>query len=118
MEKDEIIKRQMAGDARIFDKIQQAKKTDKSFTERGLFGITPKYNQSEVREIWFSAMTLGMQEGLYMASLPGQRMDLYHNCKNENQKEFLDKFYKLAEEYNCAIIYHPLEGMCIVDLNR
>jgi hypothetical protein len=35
------------------------------------------------------------------------------NTKPEH-KEFLEKFYKLAEEYNCSIQYHPEVGMVAV----
>jgi hypothetical protein len=118
MEKKEIIERSIAGDPRVYKAIQEAKRTDKSFTERGFLGIPIKYSQSECREFWFQAMELGMQEGLRMGSIQGQRIDITNGCKNERHKEFYAKFLKLAEEYNCAIVYHPLEGMCVMDLNN
>lgn len=118
MDLNEIKERVMCQDPRVFNAIQEAKKHDKSFTEKGLFGFTPKYNQSEVREIWFSTMALGMNEGLRMGSLAGQRIDTSNGCKNERHKEFYQKFLKLAEEYNCAILFHPLEGMIVADLDR
>ena len=116
MEKEEMIERQICGDPRVFYAIQEAKKNDTSFTEKGLFGITPKYTQHEVREIWFDAMSLGMIEGLRMGTIQGQRIDLFNNCTEQRQKDFLEKLYKLSEEYNCAVVYHPEEGMCIKDL--
>jgi len=118
MNAKESIERGIAGDPRVFYAIEEAKRTDNSFKERGFWGISIKYSQSECREFWFQAMELGMQEGLRMGSIQGQRIDLFNNCKNYRQKEFLEKFYKLAAEYNCAISYHPIEGMCIRDLNR
>jgi len=118
METKEIIERGIAGDPRVFYAIQEAKRTDKSFTERGLWGIPIKYNQSECREFWFQAMQLGMQEGLRMGSIQGQRIDLFNSCNEPRQEEFLEKFYKLAEEYNCAIVYDPIRGMCVLDLDR
>ena len=38
--------------------------------------------------------------------------------QTHDKKEFIEKFYKLAEEYNCAIEYHPLHGMCVVQLKK
>jgi hypothetical protein len=122
MKEQEIHEKALEGDPRVFYAIQDARKTDKSFTEKENFFTVLRgglsYSQTEVREIWFTAMALGMHEGLRMGSMQGQRIDLTNSCKNSRQKEFLEKFYKLADEYNCAINYHPLEGMQIVDLNR
>lgn len=116
------MKKEMFGDPRVFHAIQEAKRTDNSFKEKENFftvlkgGIT--YSQSDCREFWFQAMAIGMEEGLRMGSIQGQRIDLLNSCKDHRQKEFLEKFYKLAEEYNCAIVYHPSEGMCVVDLKQ
>ena len=120
MKTKEIIERSIAGDPRVYYAIQKARLTDKSFTEseRGFFGIPIKYSQSECREFWFKAMELGIQEGIRIGSIQGQRIDTTNNCKNERHKEFYTKVLKLADEYNCAILYHPLEGMCVVDLNN
>lgn len=118
METKEIIERQMCQDPRVFQKMLEIRRTDKSFTEKGLFGFPIKYTQSECREFWFNAMTLGMIEGIKIGSLQGQRIDLFNSCKEPRQKEFLEKFYKLTEEYNCAIVYHPHDGMVVLDLNN
>ena len=32
-------------------------------------------------------------------------------------KEFLEKFYKLADEYNCQVQYHPKHGMTVITKN-
>lgn len=122
MEKKEIIERGIAGDPRVYNAMQKARLTDNSFKEKEniftlLFGGI-KYSQSECREFWFQAMEIGMMEGLIMGSVDGQRIDLYNNCKEQRQKDFLDKFYKLAEEYNCAIVFHPIDGMIVMDLDR
>jgi ABC-type tungstate transport system permease subunit len=118
MDFKEKCERYACSDPRVYNAIQNAKKHDKSFTDRGLFKMfPPKYEQSRVREIWFQAMALGMQEGLRMGSLEGQRIDISTGCKNERHKEFYEKHLKLAQEYNCAIAYHPMEGMCVMDLN-
>ena len=119
METKEILERQMCGDVRVFNAINEMKKNDTSFTDGGFMGMfPPKYAQHEVRKIWFHAISLGMQEGLRMGTIQGQRIDLFNNCKEPRQKEFLEKFYKLAEEYNCAIVYHPHDGMVVTDLNN
>jgi hypothetical protein len=118
MEIKEIAERVVAGDPRVYKAIQEAKKTDNSFKEKPFLGIPIKYSQAECRGFWFQAMELGMQEGLRMGSIQGQRIDLFNNCKEPRQKEFLEKFYKLAEEYNCAIVYNPHDGMVVMDLNN
>lgn len=118
MKKKENLEKPWREDPRVYNAISEMRLNDKSFTDRGFLGITHKYDQYEVREIWFQAIELGMHEGLRMGSIDAQRIDLYHNCKLQRQKDFLDKFYKLAEEYNCAIVYHPEEGMTVLDLNR
>lgn len=88
MDINEIKEIAMCDDPRVFNAIHEAKKHDKSFTEKGLFGISPKHTQSEVREIWFQAMALGMNEGLRMGSWDRQRIDTSNGCKNERHKEF------------------------------
>ena len=113
----EIAERQKYSDPRVFFAIEQAKKDDKSFTEKGFFGFSRKYTQDEVRDIYFDAMAVGIETGLNMGSLEGQRIDLFTNA-NERQKEYLRKIYELSEEYNCAIQFHPREGMCVVDLKN
>ena len=118
MEIKEIVERQMCQDPRVFNAIQNAKKTDNSFKEKGFLGMPIRYSQAECREFWFQAMSLGMIEGLRMATIEGQKIDLLNNCKTPKQKEFLEKFFKLAEAYNCAIVFHPNEGMIITDLNK
>lgn len=119
MDKEEILKRQMCQDPRVFNAIQKAKQTDKAFTDRGFMNMfPPTYKQHEVREIWFDALALGMNEGLRMATIQGQQIDLTLNCKNQKHRDFLEKFYELSKEYNCAITYHPLKGMMVIDLNN
>jgi hypothetical protein len=108
----------MAGDPRIYHTMMERRERDKSFMEKGFLGFTPTYSQSEVREIYFSAIQSGMREGLMMGSLEGQRIDTSTGCKNERHKEFYQKFLKLAEEYNCAIVFDMFEGMCVMDLSR
>jgi len=117
MKKDEIIERIMYNDGRIFNEMQKIKASDKSFTEKGLFGLTPIYSQQEVRDIYFNAIGYGMKIGIEIGSIKGQQIELYANANNR-QKEFLDKFYKLADEYDCAISYHPVNGMQIIDLKK
>ena len=116
MDKKEIIERNLYNDGRIFSEIQKAKQTDKSFTEKGLFGIRPKFSQSDVRDIYFNAMALGMKRGIEIGSINGQRIDLFDSTTTDKQKEFLEKLYKLQEEYDCGIQYHPIEGMRIISL--
>ena len=94
------------------------KLNDKSFTESpflgGIFGGI-KYTQSEVRDIWFKGIRHGIEIGLNNAPLAGPRIDSV-TTKDPRHKKFYAEFLKLAEQYNCAMQYHPEIGMCVVDL--
>jgi len=80
-----------------------------------LLGKWNTKHQRELRETWEMGIKHGIEIGLHKASLEGQRLEMYHNIKNPKHKEFLDKFYKLAGEYNCAIQFHFGDGMCVID---
>ena len=95
----------------------QKKLNDKSFTVKGFKGRLP-FSQSQVREIWFQGIANGLEEGLRLASLEGQIIEINTNIRNPRHREFFDKFCELSKEYNCAIQYHPLLGMCIIDLSK
>jgi hypothetical protein len=106
-------------DLRVKQIIDEHKLYDNSFKEKEttlslLFG-GHKYTQSEAREIWFSGIACGVEIGLNKASLEGQKLELINNTENPKHKEFLEKFYKLASEYQCAIQYHPQFGMTVID---
>lgn len=93
-------------------------KDDKSFEEREhplalLFGGT-KYTKEDMKKTWQHGIKMGIEIGLRRGSLEGQRIELNKNTTNEKHKEFLQKFYKLADEYQCAIQYHPEFGMVVV----
>jgi hypothetical protein len=108
-------------DAYINNIVSEMKISDNSFKEPEtmlslLFG-GHKYTQSEAREIWFSGIAVGLEEGLRRASLEGQRIQINSNMQNERQKEFYEKFLRLAQEYKCQIQYHPHFGMCVIDRN-
>lgn len=105
-------------DSRIEHIFKEEMKGDKSFQEKEsglslLFG-TKKYSKVEMRETWNRGIKLGIEIGLRRASLAGQRIELNHNTHERKHKEFLEKFYQLADEYNCAIQYHPEVGMIVV----
>ena len=92
---------------------------DKSFQERPsglatLFGYGTTYKQTEVRDIWHRGIKVGIEIGLNYASPQGQIIQLNENT-DPKHREFLEKFYKLAEEYKCAIEYHPEKGMIVLD---
>ncbi len=104
-------------DARIEYIFQQEMRGDKSFQEKPnalsmLFGTT-KYHQSEVREIWHRGIRHGIEIGLNRASPQGVRIELDRNTTNPSHREFLEKFYKLADDYDCCISYHPEIGMVV-----
>ena len=94
-------------------------KDDTSFQEKDstlnlLFGNN-KYSKQEMRETWNRGIKHGIEIGLRKASLEGQKIELNNNITNQNHKEFLEKFYQLANEYKCAIQYHPKYGMIIIN---
>lgn len=99
----------------IFD---EEMKGDTSFQEKDhplsiMFG-TNKYTKHEMRETWDNGIKHGIEIGLRRASIEGQRIELNANTKESKEKEFLEKFYRLADEYNCSIQYHPQHGMVVV----
>ena len=106
-------------DLRIEQIFNDEMKGDTSFQEREtglslLFG--PKqYSKHEMRETWVMGIKHGIEIGLRKASLEGQRIELNNNTKEGKNKEFLEKLYKLTEEYKCAIQYHPQIGMVVLD---
>jgi hypothetical protein len=94
-------------------------KGDKSFQEKPsglatLFGYGTTYKQTEVRDIWHRGIKVGIEIGLNYASPQGQIIQLNENT-DPKHREFLEKFYKLAEEYKCSIEYHPEKGMIVLD---
>lgn len=104
-------------DLRIEHIFREAMQGDTSFQEKDsglslLFG-TNKYSKQEMRETWDRGIKHGIEIGLRKASLDGQRIELSNNT-NEKHKEFLEKFYRLADEYKCAVQYHPEVGMVVV----
>jgi hypothetical protein len=95
---------------------------DKSFQEKPnalsiLFGTT-KYNQEEVREIWHRGIKHGIEIGLHYTSPQGVRIELNSNTTDPSHREFLEKFYKLADDYDCCISYHPETGMVVTALSN
>lgn len=105
-------------DARINQIFHEETKGDTSFADKQsglamLFG-KHKYSQQEMRECWFSGIRHGIEIGLRRAGIDGQRIELNSNTTNEKHREFLEKFYRLAADYNCAIQCHPQHGMIVV----
>lgn len=89
---------------------------DKSFTEKPGWGSSINYkHQRELRDTWELGIKTGIEVGLYSASLEGQRIELTNNTTNPKHIEFLEKHYALCAEYNVAIQYHQLAGMCIIN---
>jgi hypothetical protein len=109
-------------DNRIEFIMDEYRHNDKSFQEKEsafelmLRPFGKKFNKHEMRENWHMGIRHGIEIGFQKASLEGQRIELTNNITNPRHKEFVDKFYKLAEEYGCAIQYHPLYGMIIEDV--
>jgi hypothetical protein len=106
-------------DIRIEQIFNEEMKGDTSFQDKDnflsfLFGRN-KYTIQEMRETWNMGIKHGIEIGLRRASLDGQIIELNHNTVNDKHKEFLEKFYQLANEYACAIQYHPHKGMVIID---
>ena len=92
---------------------------DTSFQEKPsllamIFG-TSKYSSADMKETWNLGIKHGIEIGLRKASIEGQTIELNNNTQNNRHKEFLSKFYSLANEYKCAIQYHPQQGMVVID---
>lgn len=118
METKEIVERMVCDDPRIFKAMSEIRRNDKSFTEKWFIGFEPTYKQREVREIFFDAIAHGMKIGLKIASVEQQLADTSETCTNPRYREFYDKFLELAHQYNCAIVFHPQQGMGVMDLDR
>ena len=108
-------------DLRIETIFAEQMKGDTSFNDNSassiievLFGVN--YSNHDMRDTWNSGIKHGIEIGLNVASLEGQKIELNHNTPEGKNKEFIKKFYKLAEEYKCAIQYHPKKGMIIMDM--
>lgn len=105
-------------DLRVKQIMDEFKVNDNSFMEKDtllqmMFGGT-KFTKQEMRDAWHGGVSYGIELGLRKASLEGQRIELTQNTTNPRHKEFIEKFYKLAQDYECAIQYHPEHGMVIV----
>jgi len=105
-------------DLRIEHIFREEMKGDKSFQEKEsglsvLFGNN-KYSKVEMRETWELGIKHGIEIGLRKASLEGQTIELNQNTPEGKHKEFIEKFYQLADEYDCAIQHHPEIGMVII----
>jgi hypothetical protein len=111
-------------DARIEIIMDEYRRNDKSFQEKEsafelmLRPFGKKFTKREMRDNWHMGIRHGIEVGFYKASLEGQRIELYNNITNPRHKEFLDKFYALAAEYDCAIQYHPQHGMIVESRKR
>jgi len=106
-------------DLRIEYIFNEEMKGDTSFQEKSsilelLFNRHNYKHQMELRKTWNLGIKHGIEIGLRKASLEGQRIELNYNIKEGKHKEFLEKFYKLSEEYGCAVQYHPEIGMVVV----
>ncbi len=106
-------------DLRIEKIFREEMKSDTSFQEKDTFRIFKSNNYSKVqmRETWDRGIKHGIEIGLNRASLEGQKIELNNNVKKQSHKDFLEKFHKLAEEYECSIQYHPECGMVVIDRN-
>ena len=76
-----------------------------------------KYSKTEMRETWYKGIKFGIEIGINNSSIDGQIINIHNNMKNKRHEEFYDKFLKLAHEYNCQIIYHPQNGMVVLDMD-
>lgn len=75
------------------------------------------FSQKQVREIYLEALKVGFQDGLEAGSYEGQIIDIRANMDNTRHEEFYAKFLRICKEYDCAIEFHPRDGMKVTDLN-
>lgn len=102
-----IFNEQMKGDNSFKD-------NSPSSIKETLFGVS--YSNHDMKKTWDMGIKHGIEIGLNVASLEGQKIELNINTEEGKNKEFLEKFYRLAEEYRCAIQYHPKIGMAVLDV--
>lgn len=103
-------------DVRVDYIFEKEMRNDTSFsgdTSFSIFGPV-KYSKVEIRDAWNSGIKFGIELGLRNASLEGQQLELMYNIDNPKHKEFLEKFYALTAEYNCAIQYNYEKGMVVI----
>lgn len=81
-------------------------------------GLTTNYSQREAREIWLRGIAYGLEEGIRLFTLEGQRLDLYNSCKTAKQQEFLAKSFELCDRFGMQIVYSPTEGIVVVETGR
>lgn len=109
-------------DLRVETIFKEEMKGDTSFQEvdnvLSIFFGSNKYTKAEMRETWNKGIKHGIEIGLRRASLEGQKIELNNNTPDGRGKEFLEKFYQLAKEYNCCVQYHPQYGMVVIDLKK
>lgn len=108
-------------DKRVDEIFKQEMQGDTSFTEPtgmlNMFFGSNKYSQKEMRSVWQTGIRHGIEIGLRRASIEGQIIELNQNTIDDKHKEFLKKFYELANDYKCGVKYHPFKGMIVVDLS-
>ena len=97
-------------DIRIENIFAEEMQGDTSFLGKG-----SGYSNMDMRETWHKGIKHGIEIGLNRTSIQGQAIELNNNTPEGKNLEFLKKFYKLAEEYKCAIEYHPQKGMIVID---
>jgi hypothetical protein len=105
-------------DARLDFLMRDIEKDDNSFKTRASIFGNKKYPEQDVRKIWLDGIRHGLEKGLHVASLEGQKIEILANMTNDRHKRFYEDFLKLAGESNCQIQYHPDYGMCIIDLQK
>ena len=106
-------------DPKVRAKFEEIKRTDKSFTKELRFmGLTTKYSQREARDIWLRGIAYGLEEGIRLFTIEGQRLDLYNSCKTAKQQEFLAKSFELCDRFGMQVVYSPTDGMVVVETGR
>ena len=101
--------------------MEEVRRNDTSFTEKSdWFNLifSSKYSEEDARNIWLKGIEYGIGIGLHKGRLDGQIVELTNNVTDERHTEFLKKFYRLADEYKCAIQHHPEVGMVVIDTDN
>ena len=107
-------------DTRVEDIFEEEMAGDRSFQPSliEVLFFPRRFKYRDMRETWHKGIKLGIEIGLMRASVEGQRIQLLNSTTNEKHKEFLTKFYQLADEYGCAIQYSYNEGMMVIDRRK
>lgn len=90
---------------------------DMSFLDDGVIGLhvyvgTQLYSAKETRQAYHDGIRRGIEIGLRKAWMEQRRLPLPNMTLRKSQ-EFLEKFYRLTQEYNCSMQFELGLGITV-----